>query len=428
MNSSKLRTILAIVIAGLIGYFIGVTKIKVDTRNFAPHVEISSQEPPPSVTHADFTQFWTVLSKIESTYYNKKAIDQQKILDGAIAGMVDSLDDPYTLYLPPTKNTDFKQGLAGQFEGIGAELGLKNKQIIVVSPLDGSPAQKAGIKPGDAIVKVDDQVAFGWTLNQAVDKIRGPKGTSVKLTVVKKQGEAPVDVKLTRDTITVKSLTTYTKSAKEIESIKKTAEKSPIADDKIIYIRLSQFGDSTNNEWLKLSNDAATQLKTKKDIKGIVFDLRNNPGGYLNDAVYIISEFVKDGNAVLQEDKNGDKTSFPVSGKGLLYEVPLVVLINKGSASASEIVAGALQDHKRAMLVGESSFGKGIIQEAEDLGGGAGLHVTIAKWLTPNGNWVGNGKNGIGLKPDVEVKLDEKDPTRDTQLEKAIEVFGKNTQ
>lgn len=424
MNSSKLRTILAVVIAGLIGYFVGVTKINIDTRNFKPHIDIASKEPPPSVTHADFDQFWSVLSKVEDNYYNKKAIDQQKVLDGAISGMVESLDDPYTVYLPPTQNNDFKQGLAGKFEGIGAELGLKNKQIIIVAPLDGSPAQKAGIKPGDAIVKVNDQLTFGWTLTQAVDKIRGPKGTTVKLAIVKKQGEAPVDVSLVRDTITIKSLTTYTKSAKEIESIKKTAEKSKIANDKIVYIRLSQFGDSTNSEWLKLANDAATQLSTKKDLKGIVFDLRNNPGGYLTDAVYIASEFIKDGNAVLQEDKNGDRTLFPVSGKGLLYDVPVVVLINKGSASAAEIVAGALRDHKRAILVGETSFGKGTIQEAEDLGSGAGLHVTIAKWLTPNGIWVGNGKNGEGLKPDVEVKLDEKDPSRDTQLEKAIEVLG----
>lgn len=425
MNSSKIRIFLAILIAAFAGYFIGITKIKIDTKNFQPHIEVTSKEPPPSVTHADFTQFWTVLSKIEDNYYDKKAIDQQKMLDGAISGMVDSLEDPYTVYLPPTQNDNFKQVLAGQFQGIGAELGLKNKQIIVVAPLDGSPAQKAGVKPGDAIVKVNDQVTFGWNLNQAVEKIRGPKGTTVKLSIVKKQGEAPVEIKIVRDTITVKSLTTYTKQAKEIESIKKTASKSPIADDKIIYIRLSQFGDSTNKEWLKLSNDAASRLKTEKGIKGIVFDLRNNPGGYLNDAVYIASEFIKDGNVVLQEDKNGDRTAFPVSGKGILYDVPLVVLINKGSASAAEIVTGALHDHKRAKLVGEASFGKGIIQEAEDLGGGAGLHVTIAKWLTPNGSWVGNGKNGEGIKPDIEVKLDEKDPTHDTQLEKAIEILGK---
>ncbi|HVF69534.1 MAG TPA: S41 family peptidase [Xanthomonadales bacterium] len=425
MKSTKLRFILAVVIAGLIGYAIGVTKIKIDVRNFKPDIQISSKEPPPSKMSADFSQFWQVLDKIEGSYYDKKAIDPQKVVNGAISGMVESLDDPYTVYLPAKQNDDFKNGLAGKFEGIGAELGLKNKQIIVVSPLDGSPAKKAGIVPGDAIVKVNDQVTFGWTLGQAVDKIRGPKGTKVKLSVVHKQGEAPVDIDIVRDTITVKSLTSYTKQAKDIESISKTASKSPIADDKIIYIRLSQFGDSTNNEWLKLSNDASVRLSTEKDIKGIVFDLRNNPGGYLNDAVFIASEFIKSGNAVLQEDKNGDRTAFPVSGKGLLYDVPLVVLINRGSASASEIVAGALRDHKRATLVGETSFGKGTIQQAEDLGGGSGLHVTIAKWLTPEGTWVGNGKNGSGLKPDVEVAVDEKNPEHDAQLEKAIEELVK---
>ncbi len=425
MNPSKLRTVLAIVIAGLIGYVIGVTKINIDLRSYKPNVEVSSKEPPPSVMHTDFSLFWTVLDKIEGNFYNKKAINPQAILNGAISGMVESLDDPYTVYLPPKQNDAFKNGLAGKFEGIGAELGLKSKQIIVVSPLDGSPAQKAGVKAGDAIVKVNDQVTFGWTLNQAVDKIRGPKGTTVKLAVVHKQGDPAVDINIVRDTITIKSLTSYTKQAKDIETLKQSSTISKIANDKIIYIRLSQFGDSTNNEWLKLSNDAATRLKTEKDIKGIVFDLRNNPGGYLNDAVYIVSEFVKDGNAVQQEDKNGDRTGFPVSGKGLLYDVPVVVLINKGSASAAEIVAGGLRDHKRATLVGETSFGKGTIQQAEDLGGGAGLHVTIAKWLTPNGTWVGNGKNGEGLKPDIEIKVDEKDPTHDAQLEKAIEVLGK---
>lgn len=425
MRAQKIRFILAVVIAGLIGYVIGVTKINIDVRNFKPNIEVSSKEPPASQMNADFSQFWQVLDKIEGSYYDKKAIDPQKIINGAISGMVESLDDPYTVYLPPTQNDDFKNGLAGKFEGIGAELGLKNKQIIVVAPLDGSPAKKSGIKPGDVIVKVDGQVTYGWSLAQAVDKIRGPKGTTVKLSIGRGEGEDLKEISIVRDTITVKSLTTYTKKVKEIETVAKETKNTKIADDKIIYIRLSQFGDSTNNEWLKLANDASVRLNTEKDIKGIVFDLRNNPGGYLNDAVYIVSEFVKSGNAVLQEDKNGDRTSFPVTGKGLLYDVPLVVLINRGSASASEIVAGALRDHDRAVLVGEKSFGKGTIQQAEDFGGGAGLHVTIAKWLTPKGTWVGNGKNGAGLTPDVEVKVDEKNPEHDAQLEKAIEVLVK---
>ncbi len=416
-NPEKFRFVISLFIAGLIGYYIGVTKIAVDWKNFQPHIEVTSKEPPPSLMHADFTQFWNVMEKLESSYYNKTAIDSQKMLNGAIIGMVSSLDDPYTLYLPAKQNDNFKQTLAGKFEGIGAELGMKDKQIIIISPLDGSPAQKAGLRAGDMIVKVDDEYTTGWTLEQTVNKIRGPKGTPVMLAVVHTKGDEPKEVKITRDTISVKSLTTWTKPIKKIDGIKQNDVLKPNADDKIVYIRLSQFGDTTNDEWQGLANKLSQQLRADSSIKGIVFDLRNNPGGYLTDAVYIVSEFVKDGTAVMQEDKEGEKTSYSVSGKALLADVPLVVLINKGSASASEIVAGAIRDHIRGKLIGETSFGKGTIQQAEDLGGGSGLHVTIAKWLTPNGIWV----HQKGLTPDVAVGLDKKDPSHDTQLEKAIE-------
>jgi carboxyl-terminal processing protease len=417
MKAAHIRLVVSFIIVGLIGYFIGVNKISFDWKGFQPHVEISSKEPPPSISYLDFGMFWTVLNKLENTYYDKKAIDPQKLLNGAIAGMVSSLDDPYTVYLPPVQNKDFKQGLAGQFEGIGAELGMKGKQITVVAPLDGGPAKKAGVRAGDMIVKVDDHVIAGWNLNQVVSKIRGPKGTDVIIAVVRQQSEQPKEIKITRDTITVKSLTSWTKQIKSIDEIKQTDTLKASADQKVVYIRLSQFGDSTNDEWKKLSAEIDRKLTSDQGIKGIVFDLRNNPGGYLTDAVYIASEFVKDGAAVMQEDKNGERESYPVSGKGLLTDVPVVVLINKGSASASEIVSGALRDHKRAKLVGETSFGKGTIQQAEDLGGGAGLHVTIAKWLTPEGIWV----HQKGLEPDIKVELDKEDQAHDVQLEKAIE-------
>ncbi len=426
MKVQSLRLVISLIIAGLIGYSIGVTKISFDWRNYSPHVQFVNKEPPPSVMTADFAPFWTVLSKIEDNYYDKKAVDPQKLVNGAISGMVSSLDDPYTVYLPPVQNSNFKQTLAGQFQGIGAELGMNGKQIIVVAPLDGSPAQKAGIKAGDAILKVDDQAIAGWSLQQTVDKIRGPKGTNVTLAIVHKSANQSVDVTITRDTIQVKSLTSWVKPVKDVEAINNKA--GVLADhqgDKVAYVRLSQFGDSANSEWTDMAVKLAQQVKTDKDIKGVILDLRNNPGGYLTDAVYIASEFIKDGTAVMQEDKNGDRTSYPVSGKGMLTDIPVVVLINGGSASASEIVSGALRDHKRAELVGEKSFGKGTVQEAEDLGGGSGLHVTIAKWLTPNATWVGNGKNGQGLTPDVKVSLDQKDPSHDTQLEAAIQEIVK---
>ncbi len=413
-----MRVFFLILISLLIGYYVGVTKISIESKNFQPIIEITSKEPPAQTGKVDFSLMWTVMQKLSSTYYDKTVIDPQKFLDGAIEGMVNSLNDPYTMYLPAVKNNDFKQGLAGKFEGIGAELSMKDKQVIVMAPLDGSPAQKAGIRSGDAIIKVNSDYTNGWSLAQTVDKIRGPKGTEVTLAVLHKSDSQPKEIKIVRDTITVKSVTSWTKSIKDIEEVnKKAGALSGSLNTRVVYVRLSQFGDGTHTEWENMAKKISAQLKADKDIRGVVFDLRNNPGGYLNDAVLIASEFIPDGVVVSQEDRNADKTDYKVTGRGLLFDVPLVVLINKGSASASEIVAGALQDHKRATLVGETSFGKGTIQEAEDLGGGAGLHVTIAKWLTPNGSWI----HKKGLTPDVKVELDSKDQTHDLQLEAAIE-------
>lgn len=407
-----------ILIAGLVGYYIGVTKISLDWKSFQPRIEVEGKEPPASLSHIDFSKFWAVMERVNENYYDKKAIDSQKMLDGAIAGMVDSLDDPYTVYLPPVQNTDFKQGLAGEFSGIGAELGMKDKQVVVVSPLDGSPAERAGIKAGDAIVKVNDEFTVGWSLNQTVEKIRGPKGTEVALTVVQKDQKESKILKIQRDTITIKSVTSWVKPIKDVENITLSQTLKASQNDKVAYIRLSQFGDNTNKEWLELSNSLSLQLTNDKSIKGIVLDLRNNPGGYLTDAVFIASEFLEKGTpVVLQDDGNGKTGKLVVERNGLMLEVPLVILINKGSASASEILAGAMQDYDRAILVGETSFGKGTIQNAEDLGEGAGLHVTIAKWLTPNGTWV----HKVGLTPEIKVELSTKEPERDIQLEKALE-------
>ncbi len=427
MRSTKIRIVLLLIITFLVGYFVGVSKIAFDWYNFQPNIQISSKEPPQSMQYIDTSRLWTVLDKLETMYYDKSAINANKLMNGAISGMVASLGDPYTLYLPPQENTNFKQDLAGQFQGIGAELGMNGKNIVVVAPLDGSPASKAGIKAGDSIIKVDGQYVSGMDLNSVVNKIRGPKGTAVTLTVEHKGSKTPVDIKIIRDIITVHSVTTWTKKVSDINGINHNAGNlAQAANDKIVYIRLSQFGDNTNSEWQKIALSVSNELKTDKSIKGIVLDLRNNPGGYLNDAIYVASEFIKSGTAVMEEDRNGNRISYPVTGKGLLTNVPVVILINKGSASASEIVSGALHDHHRALLVGENSFGKGTVQEAEDLGGGAGLHITIAKWLTPDGTWVGNGKNGKGLTPDYIVPLDPKNPTHDTQLEKAVELLVKN--
>ena len=422
MNIKKFRLALIILIifflGSYIGYKIGTYKVSLDWQNF--HINAINKTPPTSTSNIDFSPMWDVLNKIEENYYDKSALDPQKLVNGAISGMVQSLGDPYTVYLPPVQNSSFKQTLAGQFSGIGAELGMKNNDIVVIAPLDGSPAEKSGIKAGDVINKVDNQPTTGWTLDQAVNKIRGPKGTQVLIGVIHKGETKEVDLSITRDIITVKSVEGWVKKIPDITGVKING----YSQDQIAYVRLSQFGDSTNQDWLSLINKLNQQIAGNPNFKGVVLDLRNNPGGYLTDAQFVASEFIKDGVIVREDSGNGEEQTLSVSRHGLLTDVPVVVLINRGTASAAEITAGALRDRRGAELIGENSFGKGIVQEADDLkelGTGAGLHITIAKWLTPNGTWVGNGKNGVGLKPDISVALDPKDPTHDTQLERAIE-------
>lgn len=423
MSTKKLQVLLIVIIAFFVGYFFGTTKVSFEWSHYQPNITVVNKEPPTSASLVDFNLFWSVWDKLATMYYNKQAVDPQKLLYGAIGGMVQSVGDPFTMFLPPTQNTDFQQQLAGQFEGIGAELGLSGKQIIVIAPLAGSPAEKAGIKAGDAVMKVDGQSTGGWTLTQAVDKIRGPKHTQVTLTVMHKGDKDTADIVITRNTITVKSVDGWVKQVKDIPTLSSTIKQSTVASDSIAYIQLSQFGDTTNQDWTNLINKLYPQIQ-KGNAKGIILDLRNNPGGYLTDAVFIAGEFLPEGAPVVKQDPgNGDVTTLTVNRQGRLLTIPLIVLINRGSASAAEIVSGALRDNKRAQLVGETSFGKGTIQQAMDLGGGAALHVTIARWLTPNGTWVGNGSNGKGLTPDVSVALDSKDPSHDTQLEKAIQLL-----
>lgn len=412
---TKFQLVLLLIITFFVGYYFGVTKIRFDWQNYQPKVQVASKEPPAEISSVDFSQFWIVWQKLLQSYYDKSKLDPQKMLNGAIEGMVSSLGDPFTLYLPPTLNDNFKKGLAGQFSGIGAELGTKDKDIIVISPLDGSPAQKGGIKAQDIILKVDGEGTAGWSLSQAVEKIRGPKDTFVTLTVLHRDAKSESEIKIKRDTITVKSVSGYVRKISEIEDIKNPDLKK--REESIAYIRLSQFGDNTNKDWVSLIQKLSSQIERENNFRGIILDLRNNPGGYLTDAVFIASEFLQKGQTVVIEDNGNDRRSFDVNREGKFRDTRVIVLINKGSASASEIVAGALKDHSRAKLLGETSFGKGTIQQAEDLGGGAGIHVTVAKWLTPNGTWV----NGTGLTPDISVALDSKDTSVDNQLEKATE-------
>lgn len=412
MNLKTIRNIF-LVLALLVlsfgtGYRAGITGVG---QNFIQNTPLVGNTPT-KPNAVDFSLFWDVWDRVNRYYIDKKAIDYQKMVYGAITGMVSSLGDPYTVFLPPDQNKEAKDDLSGKFEGIGAQLGVKDKKIVVVAPLKGTPAEKAGLKPSDWIVKVDDKETAGWTLPEAVAKIRGPKGSSVKLTILHKDDTKPVDVSVARDTINVAS----------VEWEEKNVKKECNDCDKVIYLKLSRFGDQTTDEWNKAVGEINSKLQTADSkIKGLVFDLRNNPGGYLSGSVFIASEFLKDGNVVIQESVAGGKQTYNVERKGKLTDIPMVVIINKGSASASEIVAGALGVRGRAKLVGETTFGKGSIQEAQELASGAGIHITTAKWLLPNGKWI----NGSGIDPDVKAENDEAAPDEDLQLEKAIETLVK---
>ena len=374
-----------------------------------------NSNPQNKIKGVDFNLFWQTWDRLEEKYVDQKKIDPTKMFYGAIKGMVASLGDPYTFFLTPEENKDAKADLGGKFTGIGAQLGLKDNKIIVIAPLKDSPALKAGIKPGDVIKAVDGESTEGWTLIQTVSKIRGEAGTEVKLTLGRKD-EKDKKFKIIREEINVESV--EYKIEKSIGCANNCKE--------VGYIKISQFGENTNFEW-NTANDFILDKINQNKINGLVLDLRDNPGGFLESSVYIASEFLQKGKLVVkQESSVGINKNYYATRSGSLQDIDLIILINEGSASASEILAGALRDYKVATLVGVKTFGKGSVQEALDLKKGAGLHVTVAKWILPNNEWI----NGKGITPSVVIENELKDGNtltrdKDLQLEKAIELLLK---
>ncbi len=404
--------VLALVVAAAgSGYWLGQSKVQVGLKGYKPQIKIERQLPV-GKENVDFSLFWEVWDRLEESYLDKGAIDYSKMVEGAIAGMVASLGDPYTVFLPPEENQKSKDDLAGSFEGVGMQLGYKDSAVVVVAPLKGTPADEAGVKAGDIISHVKDETSGidqeidSLPLPEVVNMIRGAKGTPITITFIREGVKEPLEITITRGTILISSV--------EVDF------KGPPAGGKIVaHLKLSRFGDRTDQEWQKAVNQII-QKKEGGELAGVVFDLRNNPGGYLQGAVYIASEFLSQGVVVQQEEAVGDgKETFSVNRQGRLTDMPLVVLVNRGSASASEIVAGALSERERAKLVGEKTFGKGTIQEAEDLSAGSGLHITIARWLLPSGMNI----DKEGLTPEYEVAMDESDQSKDPQLDKAMQVL-----
>lgn len=381
------------------GYYFGKRGFLIEIKKNPPEVKILNQSP--ASEKVDFSLFWEVWNMVD-TMYLERPVDHQKMVYGAISGMVSALDDPYTTFLQPKVNKAMTDALNGSYQGIGAELSLKDSHLIVVAPLDGSPAKSAGLKAGDKILAINGETTFGLSVEEAVLKIRGDAGTKVTLKVQTTDTD-PRDMEITRGVITVSSV--------------KWEDKG----DGIAYIRVSRFGGETDRDWSKAIDEINTQMK---ELDSVIVDVRGNPGGYLQSAIYLAGEFYKDDVVVYQEDPSGKQIPLETNRIGMLNKVPgIFVLIDEGSASASEILAGALKVKRQATLVGKKSFGKGTIQDAKDFKDGSGVHITIAKWLMPDKNWV----HKKGITPDVEVEITKEDIEKqhDSQLEKAIELAKK---
>lgn len=348
----------------------------------------------------NFSLFWEAWKVLKEKFYEPQKFDTQKMIEGAISGMVNSLNDPYTVFFNPQDTKEFFQEAKGTFEGIGIEIDKKADKLLVISPLEGTPAQKAGLRASDVILKVDGKDTTDMTLEEAVKLIRGPIGTEVTLTISRAGWEAPKEFKIVRATIQIPSL------------------KFELKDGDIAYIKIYQFFDRTADDFRKTAIEVLDS-----PAKKIILDLRNNPGGYLEVSQEIAGWFLKRDSVVVIEDSGPGKAKkeYKAEGNEKFLDYPIVVLINEGSASASEILAGALRDNRNVLLIGEKSFGKGSIQELAELSGGSSLKVTIANWLTPKGELIA----GKGLAPDVEVKMTEKDyeEGKDPQLDKAIEII-----
>jgi carboxyl-terminal processing protease len=347
----------------------------------------------------DFGLFWEVWKRLQEKHIDAEKVSNQDMVYGAVSGLVNSLKDPNTIFFPPSDAKKFGEDISGEFSGIGSEIGVRNDQLVIIAPLKDSPAEKAGLRSGDKILKIDQTITNGLNSEEAVKLIRGEKGTTVVLTIFRDNWEKPKEISIVRDIIQIPTLDWK------------------ILDGDIAYIHLYNFFEKAPSLFFKAGVEIAA-----KHPKGLIIDLRDNPGGYLDGAVNIAGLFLDLGDVVVTEEfRSGEKEIYKTYGNGLLKNVKTVVLINEGSASASEILTGALRDNRHVKLVGNKSFGKGTVQELIPLKDDSVLKVTIAHWLMPNGGLIE--KNGID--PDYKVDLTDDDISKgkDPQLDKAIEVL-----
>ncbi len=372
-----------------------------DSSEFGAIKNINGEIPDYFTKDVDFELFWDVWDLIKKRYYQKR-IPETQLFYGALKGMVDSLNDPYSVFFTPVNSNDFQEEIKGNFEGIGAEIGIRNSQLTIIAPLPDSPAFQAGLRPRDIVLKVDGQDVSELSLIEAVDLIRGKKGTEVVLTVYRENFAEPKDISIIRDAISVKSLTWE------------------FLDNEIAYLKARQF----NGETISLFNQAILDILSRPKTKGIILDLRNNPGGYLNSAIEMAGEWINGETVVIEKLRDDQVKIHRADKKARLAGYPTVILINGGTASGSEIVAGALQDWDEAVVVGETTFGKGSVQSLIELDDGSAVKLTIAKWFTPNNRSI----EEEGIEPDFLIEMAEEDYNNflDPQLERAKEIIINN--
>jgi carboxyl-terminal processing protease len=358
----------------------------------------SGDQTVPSEMASDFPVYIEAHDIVRRDYYHKSSLNEQEMAYGAIDGLIDSLGDPHTAFITPTHAAILSTELEGSFEGIGATLESRDGRFVIVAPLQGSPAAQAGIQSGDLLITVDGQQVEHMDLLEVIMLIRGPKGSSVLLTVHREGVEAPIDIEILRSTIDL-----------------------PVVDgrmleDSIAYIHPVQFSGRLMDEMIPLMENLLDQ-----DPRGLILDLRGNPGGYLNVAIEVGSQFIDDGPILLERDKSGNLKKYKALSGGIATDISLVVLVDQGSASASEIVAGAVQDSHRGVLIGQRTFGKGSVQAVHELKDGSSLHLTTSHWLTPNGREI----EGEGISPDISVEPQDEDglETHDMAIRRALEWF-----
>lgn len=348
--------------------------------------------------NVNFDLYWEVWDTMKRLHVNSSDFSEKKMFYGSLEGLVNSVNDPYSQFMNPQNTKEFKDDMSGLFEGIGAEIGIREGALTVIAPLDGSPAQLAGLMAGDKIIKINNESAENISIDEAVKKIRGPKGTEVVLNVFRQELDDFKDIKIIRDVILIKSV------------------KKEVLEDNIFLIEVNAFNNDTEGLFSEFA-----RLTYENSAKGVIIDLRNNPGGYLQASTKVLGEWINGELALVEIFSDDRRVEYMASGGNYLKNIPTVVLINYGSASASEIVAGALQDYNLAKVVGEKSYGKGSVQMVKSLSDGSSIKITVAKWLSPLGQDISE----HGITPDYEVfkSFEDYEQGIDPQLSKALELL-----